>query len=71
MTNFYFEGRKEQSTLAQFGRSMVIERNRNKEKRNDAKLISLALLTNGQGFISRSKFYAGNISEPFLNKSTR
>ena len=56
LTNFYFEGRKEQSTLAQFGRS--------KEKRSDAKLISLALLTDGQGFIRRSKFYAGNISEP-------
>jgi len=56
LTNFYFEGRKECSTLAQFGRS--------KEKRSDAKLISLALLTDGQGFIRRSKLYAGNISEP-------
>jgi hypothetical protein len=56
LTNFYFEGRKECSTLAQFGRS--------KEKRSDAKLISLALLTNGQGFIRRSKIYSGNISEP-------
>jgi hypothetical protein len=56
LTNFYFEGRKEGSALAQFGRS--------KEKRSDAKLISLALLTNGQGFIRRSKLYSGNISEP-------
>ena len=56
LSNFYFEGRKENSTLAQFGRS--------KEKRSDAKLISLALLTNGRGFIRRSKFYSGNISEP-------
>ena len=56
LTNFFFEGRKEESKLAQFGR--------NKEKRKDAKLISLALLTDGQGFIRRSKFYAGNISEP-------
>jgi transposase len=56
LTNFYFEGRKEHSTLAQFGRS--------KEKRSDAKLISLALLTDGQGFIRRSKLYPGNISEP-------
>ena len=56
LTNFYFEGRKESSMLAQFGRS--------KEKRSDAKLISLALLTNGQGFIRRSKLYSGNISEP-------
>jgi transposase len=56
LTNFYFEGRKEDSTLAQFGRS--------KEKRSDAKLISLALLTDGQGFVRRSKFYRGNISDP-------
>jgi transposase len=56
LTNFYFEGRKENSTLSQFGRS--------KEKRTDAKLISLALLTDGQGFIRRSKIYGGNISEP-------
>jgi transposase len=56
LTNFYFEGHKEGSTLARFGRS--------KEKRSDAKLISLALLTNGQGFVRRSKLYAGNISEP-------
>ena len=56
LTNFYFEGRRESSTLAQFGRS--------KEKRSDAKLISLAMLTDGQGFIRRSKTYAGNISEP-------
>jgi transposase len=55
LTNFYFEGRKEGSELAQFGRS--------KEKRNDAKLVSLALLTNGQGFVRRSKIYKGNISE--------
>jgi hypothetical protein len=55
LTNFYFEGRKEYSTLAQFGRS--------KEKRSDAKLVSLALMTDGQGFIRRSKIYKGNISE--------
>jgi hypothetical protein len=55
LTNFYFEGRKEHSTLAQYGRS--------KEKRKDAKLVSLALLTDGQGFIRRSKIYKGNISE--------
>jgi hypothetical protein len=56
LTNFYFEGRKQSSALAQFGRS--------KEKRKDTKLVSLALLTNGQGFIRRSNIYAGNISEP-------
>ena len=56
LTNFYFEGRKEGSTLCQFGCS--------KEKRSDAKLISLAVMTDGQGFIRRSKIYRGNISEP-------
>jgi hypothetical protein len=56
LTNFYFEGRKEGSDLAQYGRS--------KEKRTDAKLVSLALLTDGQGFVRRSKIYKGNISEP-------
>ncbi|MDR2027060.1 MAG: IS1634 family transposase [Prevotellaceae bacterium] len=55
LTNFYFEGRKEKSEKAQFGRS--------KEKRSDAKLISLAMLTDAKGFCCKSKFYAGNISE--------
>ena len=56
VTNFYFEGRQGGSTLAQFGRS--------REKRSDAKLVSLALMTDGQGFIRSSKIYGGNISEP-------
>ena len=56
LTNFYFEGRKADSGLSRFGRS--------KEKRSDAKLISPALLTGGQGFIRHSKFYNGNVSEP-------
>jgi hypothetical protein len=60
LTNFYFEGRKEYSVLAQYGRS--------KEKRKDAKLVSLALLTNGGGFVRRSKIYKGNISEPSTMK---
>jgi transposase len=55
LTNFYFEGRKENSEKARFGRS--------KEKRNDAKLMSMAMLTDEKGFCCRSKFYAGNISE--------
>jgi transposase len=55
LTNFYFEGRKEDSGKARLGRS--------KEKRSDAKLISLAMLTDEKGFCCRSKFYAGNISE--------
>lgn len=56
LTNTYFEGRKENSDLAQFGRS--------KEKRSDAKLLSLALVTNAEGFVKYSKIYSGNISEP-------
>jgi hypothetical protein len=55
LTNFYFEGRKEASEKVRFGRS--------KEKRNEAKLISLALLTGEKGFCCKSKFYAGNVSE--------
>jgi transposase len=56
LTNTYFEGRKATSKIAQFGRS--------KEKRSDAKLVSLALVINGEGFVKYSKIYDGNISEP-------
>lgn len=56
LTNTYFEGRKASSKIARFGRS--------KEKRSDAKLVSLALVTNGEGFVKYSKIYEGNISEP-------
>lgn len=56
LTNTYFEGRMLGSSLAQRGRS--------KEKRADAPLVSMGLLTNEEGFIRRSHFYAGNVSEP-------
>jgi hypothetical protein len=56
LTNTYFEGKMAGSDLAQFGRS--------KEKRSDCRLVSIGLLANGLGFIRRSEFYAGNISEP-------
>ena len=46
LTNTYFEGRKQGSKLAKFGRS--------KEKRSDAKLVVLALVINPQGFIKYS-----------------
>lgn len=49
LTNTYFEGRKETSELAEYGRS--------KEKRSDAKLISLALVSNAEGFVKYSKIY--------------
>ena len=63
LTNLYFEGRKEVSTLAQFERS--------KEKRNDTKLVSLALLNNGQGFVLRSKIYKGTLKFKQTNPKMR
>jgi transposase len=56
LTNTYFEGRMQASSKAQFGRS--------KEKRSDAPIISLALVTDSNGFPKYSHFYKGNISEP-------
>jgi transposase len=55
LTNTYFEGRKQNSTLAQFGRS--------KEKRNDAKLVVLAMVVNVEGFIKYSAIHEGNIAD--------
>jgi hypothetical protein len=46
LTNTYFEGEKRNSRLARFGRS--------KEKRNDARLVVLALVVNMEGFIKYS-----------------
>ena len=56
ITNTYFEGRMLSSHLARYARS--------KEKRNDCPLVSIALLANESGFIRRSHFYEGNVSEP-------
>ena len=55
LTNTYFEGVKHSSKYAKFGRS--------KEKRYDAKIISLALVINIFGFVKYSKIYAGNITD--------
>jgi hypothetical protein len=55
LTNTYFEGRKASSVLAQFGRS--------KEKREDAKLVVLALVVNRFGFIKYSSILRGNIAD--------
>ncbi|MCZ6595672.1 MAG: IS1634 family transposase [Bacteroidetes bacterium] len=55
LTNTYFEGRKADSSIAQYGRS--------KEKRSDAKLLSLALVTNAEGFVKYSKIYPGNMAD--------
>lgn len=56
LTNFFFEGRKNSSSLARFGRS--------KEKRNDCKLVVLALVVNPEGFIKYSSILEGNVSDP-------
>ena len=55
LTNTYFEGRKTASALAKFGRS--------KEKRDDAKLVVLALVVNRYGFIKYSSVLEGNMSD--------
>ena len=55
LTNTYFEGEKRNSALAKFGRS--------KEKRNDAKLVVLALVVNMEGFIKYSSILEGNIAD--------
>jgi transposase len=55
LTNTYFEGRKDQSVLAKFGRS--------KERRKDAKLVVLALVVNLEGFIKYSSIHQGNYAD--------
>jgi hypothetical protein len=55
VTNTYFEGEKRNSKLARFGRS--------KEKRNDAKLIVLALVVNPEGFLKYSNIFEGNTAD--------
>jgi len=52
LTNTYFEGEKRHSRIARFGRS--------KEKRNDARLVVLAVVINPEGFIKYSTIYEGN-----------
>lgn len=56
LTNFYFEGRKDASEKAKFGRS--------KEKRSDCKLLVLALCINTEGFIRYSSILTGNTADP-------
>lgn len=55
LTNTYFEGRKQGSKLAKFGRS--------KEKRGDAKLVVLGLVINPEGFIKYSSILEGNMAD--------
>ena len=56
LTNTHFEGQMKQSKKATYGH--------NKQKRYDCKQITLALLTDENGFPIQSKYYSGNISEP-------
>ncbi|MFY7811003.1 MAG: IS1634 family transposase, partial [Flavobacterium sp.] len=55
LTNTYFEGRKQKSKIANFGRS--------KEKKTDCKLVVLALVVNVEGFIKYSNIFEGNTSD--------
>jgi Transposase DDE domain len=55
LTNTYFEGSMRKSKIANYGRS--------KEKRNDAKIIVLGLVTNTSGFIKYSSLYEGNTAD--------
>lgn len=55
LTNSYFEGRMLSSEKAKYYKS--------KEKRSDAKLIALALVTNIYGFIKYSRIYKGNMAD--------
>lgn len=55
LTNTYFEGDKRNSKLAKFGRS--------KEKRNDARLVVLAMVVNVYGFVKYSSIHEGNFAD--------
>jgi len=55
LTNTYFEGQYSSSELLKYGRS--------KEKRNDAKLVVLALVVNIYGFIKYSCIHEGNMAD--------
>jgi len=55
LTNTYFEGRMANSKVAKFGRS--------KEKRNDARLVVLAIVVNTEGFLKYSNIYEGNMAD--------
>jgi transposase len=55
LSNLYFEGRKADSEIAQFGRS--------KEKRHDCKQVVFTGIIDSKGFIKHSKIYQGNMSD--------
>jgi transposase len=55
LTNTYFEGRMLDSRIAKFGRS--------KEKRNDARIVVLAVVINREGFLKYSNIFEGNMAD--------
>ena len=55
LTNTYFEGAMRESKMAKFGRS--------KEKRNDARIVVLAVVINMEGFLKYSQIFEGNLSD--------
>ena len=55
LTNTYLEGDAEQIPLAKHGHS--------KEKRSDCRLITLAVVLDGSGFVRRSRLFEGNVFE--------
>lgn len=56
LTNTYMEGQAKANPKAKHGRS--------KEKRSDCPLVTLGLVINEHGFVTRSEFLPGNVSEP-------
>ena len=55
LTNTYYEGAMRHSKIAKFGRS--------KEKRNDARIVVLAVVVNIEGFLKYSQIFEGNLSD--------
>lgn len=55
LTNTYFEGRMQNSSLAKHGRS--------KEKRSDCKQVVLAAVVNTQGLLVRTQIFEGNTGD--------
>jgi transposase len=55
LTNTYFEGRMAGSKIAKFGHS--------KEKRNDARIVVLAMVINREGFLKYSNIHEGNMAD--------
>ncbi len=55
LTNTFFEGQVRGQPKAQHGRS--------KERRSDARLLTLALVLDGSGFARRSQVFEGNVAE--------